>query len=180
MKSAWTAPTSTYWQNQMDFKLDSGNWMFNNMEIKPWIYWPFKAPFCHFCALHNVISQQIYVIMFYWWIQHIIINLNKYFNQLTAYTYIKITKYCSIYRVDEVVNNKKVCSFVTCTLYLSGERLGLLRSSISEPLEPEDETLIWSAKVFFGMFSLPDSNLQWAEEKHASQKNKLAKCLFFF
>ena len=56
---------------------------------------------------------------------------------------------------------------LTWSLSLRGEGWGAEdRSSISEPLEPEDDTLIWSACVLLLELSLTDSNLH----THAHRK----------
>lgn len=47
----------------------------------------------------------------------------------------------------------------TLSLSLRGEVWGPERSSISELLEPEDDTLIWSAWVFLRQLSLAARNL---------------------
>lgn len=58
----------------------------------------------------------------------------------------------------------------TLSLTLRGEGCGEDRSSISEPLEPDDDTLSWSEWVLLLETSVPDSNLHTHENVKSSLK----------
>lgn len=59
----------------------------------------------------------------------------------------KSLSYCGCFMFVNEVEQFKT-SLKTLSLSLRGESWGTARSSISELLEPEEDTLIWSAWVF--------------------------------